>query len=382
MLFKRKLNLNKISGSAFIFGPRMTGKTSLIKQLPASLFIDLLVPETELDLRQTPKIFWEQVSALPKGSLVVVDEIQKVPALLNYVQKGIEELDIRFILSGSSARKLKRGAANMLGGRALDLRLHPLTAVEMGDVFNLDQALQFGTLPKAAQLLMEKRTDEARQLLRSYYTIYIKEEVQAEALTRNVGAFQRFLLVAAQSNAQVMEFSNIARDCSVPMNTVKEYYSILEDTLLGEFLWPWDRSERKKARPKFYFFDNGVVRAMQNRLMDPPTPEDLGFLFECWMVRELTRLRDYAQKPLELSFWREGPHEIDILVMRGANPALGIECKSGKSPLKKGTVQAFQKRFPQVPLIVASHQDSSPRKLEMGIEVLPWRHAIDRFCSL
>src|SRR3990167_1578694 len=111
MLFKRKLNLNKISGSAFIFGPRMTGKTSLIKQLPASLFIDLLVPETELDLRQTPKIFWEQVSALPKGSLVVVDEIQKVPALLNYVQKGIEELDIRFILSGSSARKLKRGGA-------------------------------------------------------------------------------------------------------------------------------------------------------------------------------------------------------------------------------------------------------------------------------
>jgi uncharacterized protein len=382
MIFKRSLQLAHLSGSAFLFGPRMTGKTFLLRELPSDLYIDLLDPELELQFKQTPRLFWEQISALKSKAFVVVDEVQRVPALLDYVQKGIEEKQLRFFLSGSSARKLKRGGANLLGGRARDLKLHPLTYGEMGAHFAIHNACQYGTLPKVAQWLADHSIEEAKSLLRSYTTTYIKEEIQAEALMRNVGAFQRFLQVAVQGNAQVIEFANISRECSVPSTTVKEYYSILEDTLLGDFLWPWDRSERKKARPKFYFFDCGVVRAIQNRLNDPPTPAELGFLFETWFVREIRRLRDYGQKDHEFSFWREGKHEIDLLVTGGHGPLLAIECKTGHDLLGAQTLRAFRVRFPKVPLVVASLHDHVPRRLETGIDLLPWVKVLERYQAL
>ncbi len=377
MHFKRQIELEHIKGSAFLFGPRMTGKTSLIRDLQKALSIDLLDPEQELRLRQSPALFWEEIQTLPKNSLVAVDEVQRVPALLDYVQKGIEECGLRFILTGSSARKLRRGGANLLGGRAHDLRLHPLTAREMGSRFHLSRALEYGTLPKFAELAVEQETEEVKSLLRSYYTTYLKEEIQAEALTRNVGAFQRFLSVAAQSNGQVIEFQNISRECSVPASTVKEYFAILEDTLIGEFLWPWGRSERKKARPKFFFFDTGVVRSIQNRLNDPPTRQETGFLFETWFVRELVRLRDYLRKSHEFCFWREGNHEIDVLVLSHRGPLLAIECKSGNESLSDPTRQAFKARFPKVPLVIASLQDKTKRRLASGLEILPWQEALD-----
>ncbi len=382
MKFKRALNLQTINGSAFLFGPRMTGKSFLLREMKTDLFINLLDPEIHLDYQKNPGLFWQQLLPLNAGSVVVVDEIQRVPALLDYVQKGIEEKSLRFLLSGSSARKLRRGGANLLGGRARDLKLHPLTHQEIGEQFDLANACHFGTLPKISDLLLDSQTAEARHLLKSYYTTYIKEEIQAEAITRNVGAFQRFLGIAAQSNGQVIEFANVSRECAVPMSSVKEYYSILEDTLLGEFLWPWDRSERKKARPKFYFFDCGVVRSIQNRLTDPPTPLELGFLFETWFVREATRLRDYQEKEAGLSFWREGKHEIDLLVTKSHGPVLAIECKSGQADLSTATVRAFQNQFPKVPLIVASLQDTVPRRLSSGVDVLPWKQALQRFESV
>ncbi len=382
MIFKRSLHLTPLQRSAFLFGPRMTGKTFLLRELPAALFIDLLDPELELQLKQSPRLFWEQVSALEAEALVVVDEVQRVPALLDYVQKGIEEKQLIFVLSGSSARKLKRGGANLLGGRAKDLKLHPLSKEEMREHFEIKEACQFGTLPKVAQCLADHDADEAKSLLRSYATTYVKEEIQAEALTRNVGAFQRFLQVAVQGNAQVVEFANISRECSVPSSTVKEYYSILEDTLMGDFLWPWDRSERKKARPKFYFFDCGVVRAIQNRLNDPPTPAETGFLFETWFVREMRRLRDYGDKAHEFSFWREGNHEIDLLIMGGRGPLLAIECKSGRDLVSAQTLRAFRARFPKVPLVVASLHDHVPRRLETGIELQPWAKVLERYQAL
>jgi len=360
----------------------MTGKTFLLRELPADLVIDLLDPELELQLKQSPRLFWEQISALKSKALVVVDEVQRVPVLLDYVQKGIEEKQLIFVLSGSSARKLKRGGANLLGGRAKDLKLHPLTKEELGGHFDIKEACQFGTLPKVAQCLADHDKDQAKSLLRSYVTTYIKEEIQAEALTRNVGAFQRFLQVAVQANAQVIEFANISRECSVPSSTVKEYYSILEDTLLGDFLWPWDRSERKKARPKFYFFDCGVVRAIQNRLNDPPTPAEIGFLFETWFVREIRRLRDYGGKEHEFSFWREGSHEIDLLIMGGHGPLLAVECKTGHDLVSSKTIEAFRARFPKVPLVVASLDDRAPRRLQTGIELLPWAKVLERYQAL
>ncbi len=382
MEFIRALDLHGLRNSAFLFGPRMTGKTHLLRNLSSSVYIDLLDPQRELELKQSPRLFWEELQAQHKKSLIIVDEIQRVPVLLDYVQKGIEELGLKFVLSGSSARKLKRGGANLLGGRALDLKLHPLTSEEIGSKFDIHQALQFGTLPKITSLVLSHAREDARHLLRSYYTTYIKEEIQAEALTRNVGAFQRFLNVAAQDNGQVLEFANIARECSVPSSTVKEYYSILEDTLLGEFLWPWDRSERKKARPKFYFFDCGVVRSIQNRLNDPPSSVELGFLFETWFIRELVKQRDYQSKAHTFSFWREGKSEIDILVEGAHGPLLAIECKSGRSDVSGGTVKAFRDRFPKVSLIVASLADKHPRRLDSGVDVLPWHAAMKRYQAL
>ncbi|MBU1922627.1 ATP-binding protein, partial [Patescibacteria group bacterium] len=297
----------------------------------------------------------------------------------DYAQKGIEEIGLRFILSGSSARKLKRGSANLLGGRALDLRLYPLTNIEVGKRFDIDMALSYGALPRVVTTFLEGKVDDVRRQLKAYCTIYIKEEVQAEALTRNVSAFQRFLSVAAQMNAETIEFASVARDSSVPMSTVKEYFSILEDTLLGDFLWPWDRSERKKARPKFYFFDCGVVRALQNRLVDPPTQHERGFLFETFFYNELKRVRDYYEKSYELSFWREGKNEIDILVTGPRGPVMAFECKTSTDTVSNVTYTAFRKRFPKPPLFVVSLKDAHPRKLDNGVVVLPWRQALDVF---
>lgn len=382
MIFKRTLDIKNLVDSAFLFGPRMTGKTFLLKGVASDLSIDLLDPEEELKFKQKPRLFWEQISALKTGSLVIIDEVQRVPSLLDYVQKGIEEKGHKFILSGSSARKLKRGGANLLGGRARNLKLHPLTASEIGPSFKIEHVYRFGSIPKVASFILNGDFNEARQFLKSYYTVYIKEEIQAEAITRNIGAFQRFLNVAAQSNAQIIEFANISRECSVPMSTVKEYFTILEDTLIGEFLWPWDRSERKKARPKFYFFDCGVVLAIQNRLYDPPTPAEIGFLFETWFVREIIRLRDYNNKPHEITFWRQGNHEIDIVISGGHGPILGIECKSGSIDISAATINTFRKKFPNVPLIVSSLVDNVARRLSSGIEILPWRKVLERYIDV
>jgi predicted AAA+ superfamily ATPase len=381
MSYQRLLNLDKISGSLFLFGPRMTGKTFLLRRLHPALFVDLLDPEIELSFSRSPVIFWEKLQALHKNDMVIVDEVHRVPALLDYVQKGIEEIGLRFILSGSSARKLKRGSANLLGGRALDLRLYPLTNIEVGKKFDIGMALSYGTLPRVVTTFLEGKVNDVRRQLKAYCTIYIKEEVQAEALTRNVSAFQRFLSVAAQMNAETIEFASVARDSSVPMSTVKEYFSILEDTLLGDFLWPWDRSERKKARPKFYFFDCGVIRALQNRLVDPPTQQEKGFLFETFFYNELKRMRDYHEKPYELSFWREGKNEIDILVTGPRGPVMAFECKTSTDTISDVTRIAFRKRFPKPPLFVVSLKDAHPRKLDNGVVVLPWRQALDVFLS-
>lgn len=378
MLYSRALHLEQFKTSAFLFGPRMTGKTTLLHALKPSEYFDLLDPELELSYKTSPGLFWEQLCALPKGSFIIVDEVQKAPVLLNYIQKAMDSLNHRFILSGSSARKLKRGGANLLGGRALDLKLHPLIFEELKNDFRLDRALHYGTLPKICDLLRDRQVDTAKLHLKSYITTYLREEIQAEALTRNLGAFNRFLNIAAQCNGQVIEFANISRECSVPMSTVKEYFQILADTLIGFYLWPWDRSERKKARPKFYFFDCGVARAIQNRLNDPPTFAETGILFETWLVNELQRIRDYTRKEHEFSFWRHREEEVDIVISEARGPVLAIECKAGRTDLRGHTITQFRKTFPKVPLIVASLRDTKPRKVGTQ-EIWPWKQVLNHY---
>ena len=378
IFYTRLLNLSQIKDSLFLFGPRFTGKTTLLRAVASDAYFDLLDPELELQYRSRPGLFWEQIKILPPGSTIVIDEIQKIPELLNYVQMAIDRYKHICLISGSSARKLKRGGANLLGGRALDLKLHPLTCKELKEAFTLDNAMRYGTLPKIYSLLDAKKRDMALKYLKSYITTYIKEEIQAEALTRNVGAFHRFLAIAAQSNGQVIEFANISKECSVPASTVKEYYQILEDTLIGFFLWPHDRNERKKARPKFYFFDCGVVRTIQNRLQDPPTPQEKGFLFETWLLGELRRLRDYLGKNHEFSFWRSRKNEIDIIISNGQGPVLAIECKSGSNNIKQTTISAFRKKFPEVRLVVASANETVARR-SGNVDVLPWQQILDLY---
>ncbi|MCB1215174.1 MAG: ATP-binding protein, partial [Deltaproteobacteria bacterium] len=205
----------------------MTGKSTLLRKLSYTLYLDLLDLQLELLYRENPKVFWEEMAALRPGSKIIIDEIQKIPDLLNYVQMAMDQLGHQFILSGSSARKLKRGGANLLGGRALDLKLHPLSFEEIGKVLDLESVLSYGSLPKIYSLVVKKDWEMVKAYLRTYVSTYLKEEIQMEALTRNLGAFQRFFSVAAQSNGQVIEFANISRECSVPMTTVKEYFSIL-----------------------------------------------------------------------------------------------------------------------------------------------------------
>ena len=219
----------------------------------------------------------------------------------------------------------------------------------------------------------------AIQHLKSYITTYIKEEIQAEALVRKLDSFQRFLDIAAQCNGQMIEFSNISRESSVHKNTVKEHYSILEDTLIGHFIWPHNRSERKKARPKFYFFDCGVVRALQSRLSEKPSPQERGVLFETWVANELIRIRDYLGYDHRISLWRQGKWEIDFLIESGRGPLLAIECKSGRQVENTHSLKAFRKSFPKVPIVICSLDDKNSRTLGEHIRVEPFMKVIQSY---
>ncbi len=382
MYYKREVDIGSHPSSLFLLGPRQVGKTHLMSQLDVAAYYDLLDAQLEMDFRLRPRLFWEEIFSLKPGSRVVVDEIQKVPSLLDYVQMGIEKKQLQFFLSGSSARKLKKGKANLLGGRAVDFKLHPLTKKELGAHFDMAQVLSYGSLPFVSTLIAKKQENLAIDHLKSYVTTYLKEEVKAEALVRQLGSFQRFLEVAGQCNAQMIQFSNISRECSVPASTVKEYYSVLEDTLIGYFLWPFARSERKKARPKFYFFDCGVVRALQRRLSGSPSPAELGTLFETNLANELVRIKDYTRSDHQISLWRSGKWKIDFLIELEGKPVMAIECKTSLQIKNKNSIKAFRENFPNVPLIICSLQEERTRKLDDNLWIEPFGKTLERYRAL
>ena len=251
--------LNPLDSSAFLFGPRGTGKSTWIaNHFPNATVYDLLSTSESLRLSTEPGALYKEVASLPTESWVVLDEVQKVPALLDEVHRLIETRGLRFVLSGSSARKLRRGGTNLLAGRARVTNLYPLVSAEMGFQRDIDTSLRFGNLPIAVT------GTDAESYLRSYAETYLDQEVRAEAFTRNVGAFARFLQVAARQNGQVTNVSSIARDASVSRQTVQTYFEILVDTLVGSWVHPWKLKQATKqvASPKFYLFDCGVARAL------------------------------------------------------------------------------------------------------------------------
>ncbi len=359
-MFKRTIEDRLPKGSFFLFGPRQVGKSTVLSCLPCLLKLDLLSAKEQLLYSRNPEHLLERLDAVPrKEGTVILDEVQKVPALLDVVHQGIEKYPhCRFILCGSSARKLRHGAANLLGGRAAVRTLHPLTQMELGDAFNLNEALAFGTLPPVYNRLLERDFQGVVDLLEGYVITYIKEEVKAEALVRNLQGFQNFIDVAAASFGQQVNFLDISRQCQVAYATVREYYTILEDTLLGFFLCPYIKSVRRRMshQSKFYFFDNGVTRAlMGSQGQSSLSPLERGRYFEQWCMQEVVRLNAYYNRGLKFFFWRTADGaEVDLLIQEGERLKWAVEFKAKERIT--GTdlrgLDSFHKVYPNVKRLV------------------------------
>ena len=318
--------LSRPGTSVLLLGPRGTGKSTWIRQnFTGVTTFDLLDTGAVIRLSKDPSILYREASALPANSWVVIDEVQKVPGVLDEVQRLIEDRGLRFVLSGSSARKLKKGNANLLAGRAVLTEMHPLVSAEVGFDLKIPDVFRFGMLPVAYT------GDDPVAYLRTYAEVYLREEIQGEALTRNIGHFARFLEIAARQNGQATSGAAIARDAQVGRQTVQGYFEILADTLIGYWLPPWKlkRATKQVTHPKFYFFDAGVARALSGRLPYPPTDEELGPLFETFVLSEIRAFLSYRHLHYPLFYWRSYDGvEVDLL-FETARGYLAIEMKSG-----------------------------------------------------
>jgi predicted AAA+ superfamily ATPase len=319
--------------------------------------VDLLRHDVFLRYAREPSLFRREVEAKAAAGVrtVFVDEIQKVPELLDEVHGLIEKRKLRFILTGSSARKLKRRGTNLLAGRVATRRLHPLTFAEQGPHFDLERTLRLGSLPA----VVTRDEDRARDVLDSYAETYLRTEVQAEALVRNLGGFARFLDVVASQCGDVVNFTSIGRDASLSTRTVQEYFQILEDTLLGFRLEPWRKSPRARlvAHPRFYLFDTGVTNALNRRLTAAPDASARGRLFEQWIVLECVRMLDYRRAEARPYYWRTHMGaEVDLVVEKHGRLLLAaeIKAKARVSGADLSGLRSFADAHPQVPLFVVS----------------------------
>ncbi len=363
--------------SFFLFGPRQTGKSTLIESryTKALWRIDLLLTDLYLTYSKDPALFRRQALEKIRSEgirTIFIDEIQRVPLLLNEVQALMKESTCQFILTGSSARRLKRGGANLLAGRAVERHLFSLLVEELKGQFQLEEVLRFGSLPA----LLGKDRNQKIDFLTTYVHTYLKEEVQAEGIVRNLGGFSRFLDMAAFQCGELLSFSSIAREVELPIRTVQSYYDILEDTLVGFRFFPWRRSVRKRlaAHPKFFFFDLGVTNAMNRRLTGPLDPLTRGKLFEQFVILETSRLLQYRRSEASLYFWRTNHGaEVDLLIERHGKLVAAFEIKS--TPRVAGAhltgIRAFQEEHPKVPCAVIS---TASHAYSLGdVKVLPWQ---------
>lgn len=353
--------------SHFLLGPRQTGKTFLIRhRLRDAKVYDLLDTATYLRISQNPGRIAQELA--PQDRVVVIDEIQRLPDLLNEVHRLIEEKRVRFLLTGSSARKLRRGGVNLLGGRARTRYLHPLTMKELGDRFDLIRAMERGLLPAVYF------SDDPRADLQAYAGSYLQQEIVAEGATRNLPAFSRFLRVAALCNSQVVNFTNISNDAQVARTTVYEYFDILKDTLILHELPAWRVSKKRKplASSKYYFFDVGVVACLQGREFRVGTPE-FGEAFETYLFHELLGYRDYLSGE-SLSFWRStSGFEVDFII--GDHTAVEVKAKENvsTSDLKSLRMLEEEKRLKRY-LCVSF--EAQRRKIE-HVTVLPYKDFLE-----
>ena len=371
--------LLSISGkkSIFLFGPRGTGKTTWVKQTyPNALYFDLLETDVYKRFLARPGRLEQYI---PKGfdDYVVIDEVQRVPELLNEVHRLIENKKIKFILTGSSPRKLRRGGRNLLAGRALLHYMHPLTAMEMGANFQWEKALVQGMLPRAQEA-------DFQDYLQSYVRIYLDQEIQQEGLTRRLDDFGRFLEVASFSQGQVLNMSNVAREAEIKRMTVKGYFQILQDLLIGYMLPPFTKRAKRRLvnHPKFYYFDPGVFRAI--RPMGPyDRPEELGGVcLETLVFQQMLTINELLQLRYKLYYFRTASGvEVDF-VLYGERGIVGVEVKLSdhfNDTMIRG-LKNFALDYPEAKLYLFY---AGERKLYIGnITVLPLTYALHHLLEL
>lgn len=385
-MFHRIINLPQ-THSFFLFGARGTGKTTLLRHLcppENTVFVDLLNLEEETGFIRDPERFGRLIDGLaPAIRVVVVDEIQRVPRLLDVIHRKLEErkrrgTPLQFIMTGSSARKLKRGAANLLAGRAFVYHLFPLTTTELQHVFDLQTALECGTLPEVWNL---KEKETIVRYLEAYSRTYLKEEIWNEQIIRKLEPFSYFLEVAAQMNGRVLNFSKVGRDIGVDTKTVQSYFQILEDTLLGYFLPSFHRSVRKRqlTNPKFYFFDTGVKRALERSLTVPLLPQTYAFgeAFEHFVFLEMQRRNEYQKRDYRFSYLQtHDGAEVDFVIERPGRPIALVEIKSATriEPSMAKHLQRFCGDLGDCEAYLLSF-DSTPQKLGL-VHALPWEQGL------
>jgi len=359
--------------SYLLLGPRRVGKSTFLKtELRPEVLIDLLMSDVYFEYRSRPALIRERYSDL--SGTVVIDEVQRIPELVSEVHWMLENTNVRFVLSGSSARRLRREGVTNLAGRLRTQRMAPLTWQECRDRFVLAERLQHGMLPP---MLF---SDDPAQDLKDYCGEYLREEVQSEGLVRNLPSFTRFLELAAFNNAELLNYSTVARDCGVSAKTVAEYYQILEDTLLGFHLEPFTATAKRRATQtrKFYYFDCGVANTLLGREVSPKTPE-FGKIFEQFLVLESIYARFYEKSIDRLRFWRSSSGlEVDLLI----DDHTAVEFKSGRVHDTDGRgILALSEEITLKNKWIVSTEDV-PRKLSNGIEILPWQDYLMRLPDL
>lgn len=350
--------------SIFLFGARQTGKSTLLRHLyPQAVYIDLLNTEVYARYSRRPNLLYEMYHTHDVNTLIIIDEIQQVPLILNEVHRLMSERGIRFILCGSSARKLRRQGYNTLGGRAYPCYLYPLVSAEIPD-FDLDKALSYGMLPAIYT------SSNATLGLSAYIDVYLREEIKAEALVRNLDSFQRFLDIAALTDGEIVNYNNIATDCWVSAHTVKEYFQILEDTLLGYTIPAYTKTIKRRLiqSPKFYLMDVGIVNYLLHRNGVVSGTAEYGHSFEHFVIQELVAYIGYHHKQNQLCYWRTSTGlEVDAIV----GESLAIEIKSVTEVQNKHLkgLRAFREEHPDFTLMIVS-LDPFTRQTEDNIQVV------------
>lgn len=348
---------NRLDEAMFLFGARQTGKSTLLKErFPKAIYIDLLKSDVRNRFKQHPEEFRESLLRYPPETLVIVDEIQKVPDLLDEVHWLMVEKGLWFILSGSSARKIKKSGANNLGGRAVPETLFPLVSAEIPD-FDIERAVQNGMIPRHYMVA------NARNRMRAYIDLYVKEEIIEEALVQNVDEFIRFMEVAAIMDGEILNYENVASDCGVSANTVKAYYKILVDTLLGFEVPAYRKVIKRKLykSPRFYYFDIGIANHLTKRYQLAPKTPEYGHAFEHLIIQEIVAYLAYTNSDEELTYWHTYENiEVDAII-GDARVAIEIKSTDHVDHGDKKGIMEFAKEHPNAKQILVSRDRISRR---------------------